>query len=659
MPKTQISCPRCHTPMTAEIQQLFDMNTDPQAKQKMLSGAANVIQCPACGYQGLYPTPIVYHDPEKEMLLTYFPAELGVSINEQEKMVGPLIKRVVNDLPMEKRKAYLFQAKSMLTYQTMMEKILEGDGVTKEMLDSQQKKLQLIQRLLSTPNEDSRKEIIKQEEALIDETFFGLLSRLVEATMAQGDKQSAQQLALFQQELLQETKVGQEIQEKMKSSQKAMEDLQESAKEGLTREKLLDLFVNAPDEIYTNTLIGLVRTGIDYEFFQILSQKIDSTNDLEQKNKLTNLRDFLVEITRQIDAQIQEEKQSARQTLEKIMAETNIEVGLEKYGNELNDYFVEAVKDGLQEARKAADLDKIAKLGQLNSMIEEASKPPAEIQFVESLLRAPDTEAIKSMLNQNPEVLNDEFIQLLAGLISQTEQQGNQQALVTKLKEIQKIATKYNLIVIYDAAHTFGVTVNGVGIGNFGDISMFSFHATKVFNTIEGGALTYNNSKLQQVLNDIKNFGITGPETIEYVGGNAKMNEFQAAMGLCNLRHVDEEIKKRKVIVDRYYENLDNNDGIILPKTQKGVKSNYAYFPVIFDGFKKDRDQVFIELKENNIIARKYFYPLTNTIECYKDEYNVEDTPVAKHIAERVLTLPLYSNLGIEDVDRICEIIKR
>jgi hypothetical protein len=221
--------------MTAEIQQLFDLNTDPDAKQKILSGAANTIQCQACGYQGLYPTPIVYHDPEKEMLLTYFPSELGVSINEQEKMVGPLIKRVVNDLPMEKRKAYLFQAQSMLTYQTMMEKILEADGVTKDMLDAQQKKLQLIQRLLSTASVDSRKEIIKQEEALIDETFFGLLNRLVEATVAQGDKQSAQQLALFQQELLQETKVGQEIQEKMKSSQKAMEDLQEAAKAGLTR----------------------------------------------------------------------------------------------------------------------------------------------------------------------------------------------------------------------------------------------------------------------------------------------------------------------------------------------------------------------------------------------------------------------------------------
>jgi hypothetical protein len=428
--------------MTAEIQQLFDLNTDPDAKQKLLSGAANTIQCQACGYQGLYPTPIVYHDPEKEMLLTYFPSELGVSINEQEKMVGPLIKRVVNDLPMEKRKAYLFQAQSMLTYQTLMEKILEADGVTKDMLDAQQKKLQLIQRLLSTASVDSRKEIIKQEEALIDETFFGLLNRLVEATVAQGDKQSAQQLALFQQELLQETKVGQEIQEKMKNSQKAMEDLQEAAKAGLTREKLLDLLIEAPDEIYINTLIGMVRTGLDYEFFQILSQKIDATSDPEQKTKLSSLRDFLVEVTRQIDAQIQEEKQHARETLNKILAEVNIEVGLEKYGNELNDFFVEAVQEGLQEARKAADLEKISKLGQLNSMIEEASKPPAEIQFVETLLQAPDTESIKTLLNEKPEVINDEFLQLLANLINQTEQQGNQQALVTKLKEIQKVVTK-------------------------------------------------------------------------------------------------------------------------------------------------------------------------------------------------------------------------
>lgn len=446
MPRTQISCPRCHTPMTAEIQQLFDMNTDPEAKQKLLSGSANVIQCPTCGYQGLYPTPIVYHDPEKEMLLTYFPPELGVSINEQEKMVGPLIKRVVDDLPMEKRKAYLFQAQNMLTYQTMLEKILEADGITKDMLDAQQKKIQLIQRLISTPNADSRKEIIKQEEALIDETFFGLFSRLMEATMAQGDKQSAQQLALLQQELLQETKIGQEIQEKMKSSQKAMEDLQNAAKNGLTREKLLDLLIKSPDEIYTNTLVGMIRSGLDYEFFQTLTQKIDAETNADKKNKLTSLRDFLLEITKEMDAQITEEKKKARETLQKILSEQNIEAGLQKYGNELNEFFVEAVQESLQEARKSADLDRISKLGQLNTMIEEANKPPEEIKFVEELLQASDPEKVKNLLNENSEVVNDEFVQLLTSLVSQTEQQGNQEQLTAKLKEIQKIATKMLMV---------------------------------------------------------------------------------------------------------------------------------------------------------------------------------------------------------------------
>lgn len=229
---------------------------------------------------------------------------------------------------------------------------------------------------------------------------------------------------------------------------------------------------------------------------------------------------------------------------------------------------------------------------------------------------------------------------------------------VCDVEAIDRIAKKYNLKVIYDAAHTFGVMVNGQGIGTFGDASMFSFHATKVFNTIEGGAVTYNDSSIKQVLNDLKNFGITGPETVEYVGGNAKMNEFQAAMGICNLRHVNGEIIKRKKVVARYIDNLREISGIKLSQEQAGVESNYAYFPVVFDGYKMTRDEVFEKLKDNDIIARKYFYPLTNSFECYKDQYDVDETPVAKYIAERVLTLPLYADLPIEDVHRICEIIK-
>ena len=228
---------------------------------------------------------------------------------------------------------------------------------------------------------------------------------------------------------------------------------------------------------------------------------------------------------------------------------------------------------------------------------------------------------------------------------------------VCNVKEIERIAKKYNLKVIYDAAHTFGVKVNGVGIGTFGDASMFSFHATKVFNTIEGGAVTFNDGSLKVVLDELKNFGFNGPESVKSVAGNAKMNEFQAAMGICNLRHVDDEINKRKLVVEKYNYRLRNINGIKICKPQDGIKSNYAYYPVVFDNYKYSCDEIYEKLKIQGIIARKYFYPLTNDFECYKDKFKVNATPVAKYISERVLTLPLYADLSLEDVDRICGII--
>ena len=225
------------------------------------------------------------------------------------------------------------------------------------------------------------------------------------------------------------------------------------------------------------------------------------------------------------------------------------------------------------------------------------------------------------------------------------------------VEEIEKKDKKHNLKVIYDAAHTFGVEKNGRGVASFGDASMFSFHATKVYNTIEGGAVTYSDICLKKKLNDLKNFGITGPESVEYVGGNAKMNEFQAAMGICNLRHVDTEILKRKAVVERYRARLENVEGIKLSPIQEGVKSNYAYFPVIFDNYKYTRDEIFDKLGKENIIARKYFYPLINDYECYRDKYSSKDTPIAKYISDRVLCLPMYADLELEVVDKICDII--
>ena len=225
------------------------------------------------------------------------------------------------------------------------------------------------------------------------------------------------------------------------------------------------------------------------------------------------------------------------------------------------------------------------------------------------------------------------------------------------VEEIDRIAKKYGLKVIYDAAHAFGVRYNGQSSASFGDASMFSFHATKVFNTIEGGCVCFKDDSWVQLLNDMKNFGIHGPESVEYVGGNAKMNEFQAAMGICNLRHLDEEIAKRKKVVERYRERLEGVEGIKFSAIQKDVESNYAYLPVVFDGYKNTRNEVFEKLAEQGIGARKYFFPLTNSFECYRNypTAGTEKTPVAQHMALRVLTLPLYADLSLEDVDRICD----
>ena len=230
---------------------------------------------------------------------------------------------------------------------------------------------------------------------------------------------------------------------------------------------------------------------------------------------------------------------------------------------------------------------------------------------------------------------------------------------ICAVEGIQRIADKYGLKVIYDAAHTFGETYKGRAISDYGDASCLSFHATKVFHTIEGGAVVYHDMELGQKLSDLKNFGIHDAEHVEAVGANAKLNEFAAAMGLCNLRHLEEEIAKRKRVVLYYRKYLEGVEGIRLCKPQKDVTPNYAYFPIVVDEkiFGKSRNEVFATLAENGVMARKYFFPLTSTFDCFHGKYSTDETPVARYIANRVLALPLYAELLKEDVERICDII--
>lgn len=229
-------------------------------------------------------------------------------------------------------------------------------------------------------------------------------------------------------------------------------------------------------------------------------------------------------------------------------------------------------------------------------------------------------------------------------------------------RAIEDVAVRHGLKVIYDAAHAFGVSVEGdTPLASWGDASMFSFHATKVFNTVEGGCVAYDAHGLKGRLAQWRNFGIMGPEDVEYVGGNAKMDEVRAAMGLCNLRHLPEKIARRRMVAERYWKHLDDVVGIEVWHPLPGVNPNYAYMPIIIDParFGATRDDVFHVLGTEGINARKYFYPLVSDYACYCEHFDSSATPIAKQAAEQVLCLPMYAGLDPSDVDRVCEALMK
>lgn len=230
---------------------------------------------------------------------------------------------------------------------------------------------------------------------------------------------------------------------------------------------------------------------------------------------------------------------------------------------------------------------------------------------------------------------------------------------VCNIEEIQRIADKYNLKVIYDAAHAFGVRYKGKGIGSYGDASVFSFHATKVFNTIEGGAVTFSDHKLYEKLYNLKNFGIRGEELVTDVGANAKMNEFCAIMGLCNLKHIDTMLEERKKRYEYYMDGLLNVNGIRFFNKNIETTNNYAYFPIIIeDEYGLNRDELYEKLKENNIYSRKYFYPLTSDQACFKNKYKNENLDCARELAKEIIVLPFYEKMEYGTIQEIIRIVQ-
>lgn len=444
MPRIQTKCPRCKQPILADVQILFDMTTDPTAKQKLLSHGTNTARCQACGYEGMISTPVVYHDPEKELLLTYFPSELGLPMNEQEKQIGPLVNQVVNALPNEKRKGYLFQPSTMFTFQTLIDKVLEADGITKEMIDAQQKRISLIQRLLSVSNPDDRVTVIKQEAALIDGETFTLLSTLIQSTAMQGDEEGAKILGQLQAELLRETEFGQKLLADSEETKAALKELEKANKEGLTREKLLEILSSVKSESSLTTLVSLTRSGLDYQFFQILSERIEKEEG-DAKQSLVDLRTKLLDYTRKIDAELKKRLQSATTLLEKILVEDNVEQGIEKFAAEIDEFFTQAVQIEFEKAHENNDVDRMDKIQKVVAVLEKLSAPPPEVELIQKLLEAKDDAERKQLLVENSDKIDDQFLQTITAIIAEGESRNQSPELISVLQSIYKMALRHNM----------------------------------------------------------------------------------------------------------------------------------------------------------------------------------------------------------------------
>jgi hypothetical protein len=404
-------------------------------------------RCPHCGFQGRIATPIVYHDNEKELLLTFFPPELNVPLDEQEKTLGPLIKKVTDSLPPEKRKAYLLKPVANLSYESMVKLILEKDGITPEMLKEQQDRVQLVERLLQASSKDVRSEIIKQNAALFDEQFFAIFSRLAQSAASSGQKQIAQTLLEIQEQILEETEFGRQLKESIGELEAASKTLQEAG-QSLTREKLLEIVIASPNEARLRAYVSLIRGGMDYQFFQLLTERIEKASG-EEKTKLETLREKLLELINEVDRQVEARYKQAQELVEKILSQDDVVKAVQE---NLPNITQEVVDIASQMLRRASEQNDYVRMGKLQKMIEtlrQASTPP-EVEFIEQLLDTPDDASLENLLNANKDLVNEQLLEALIGLVAQVEQaaeQGNPEAkaLSEKLSKVYKAVMKFSM----------------------------------------------------------------------------------------------------------------------------------------------------------------------------------------------------------------------
>ena len=436
--RTTVSCPNCRQPVQATLEQVFDVAQDPSAKQRFMSGRFNVIQCPSCGYQGQVASPLLYHDPQRELLMTFVPMELGLPQAEQERLIGRFMNEVINKLPQEQRKGYLLRPTPAFTLQGMIERVLEAEGITKEMLESQRANVQVLQILLQA-SEDRWPDLIKENDGQVDAAMFQLLGASAEATAAGGNQAGAQKMVALQAALLQHSTFGGTLRKRQDVLQEVGRELQTLGQK-LTPDKLLELVTQASDDDRLAAYVSYARPGMDYKFFEALTRRIDKAQGAE-KERLTKNRDRLLELTQQVDQATQARMAEATDLLDELLSAENVREAIAENLPHIDETFLTVLSLNLEAAQRNNRRDMVERLGKLNDEIMAVmqSAAPPELQFINDLLQMESDEAAAAALQREPERVTQELVDAMA-YVQDSLRQGGQAEMAERLERLRAVA---------------------------------------------------------------------------------------------------------------------------------------------------------------------------------------------------------------------------
>ncbi|MFV1859592.1 MAG: CpXC domain-containing protein [Anaerolineales bacterium] len=435
-----VRCPSCGSPIQAHVHQLVDVGLDPSAKSRLLSGSLNLVRCPVCQYEGQLSAPLVYHDPGKELLLTYIPVELGIPKDEQEKLIGRLINQAIEALPAESRKGYLLQPKAVLTIQGLIERILEGDGVTREELDAQRSKIRLFEDLLKAPQE-SLDGFVAEHDGELDERFFQLAALSLQTTPDESARASATQKL---ESALQLSSYGKRLTEREAELRSAAESLREAG-DDLTREKLLELIVEAENDDRVQAIVSLARPGLDYSFFQLLTERIDQAEGEEAK-RLVALRKRLLEQTEEIDKAQEARLAQASNLIGSLVQAEDLDQAIKAALPAIDELFLAVLQANIRGAEESDDQELLVKMKDIEQKLNTAimdSLPP-NLRLAQQVLGTEDEQEAQRMLDQSVELIDDQFLGALLTTSQRLEEADDKQG-AERLRRLHRHALRLSM----------------------------------------------------------------------------------------------------------------------------------------------------------------------------------------------------------------------